>query len=101
MFRVVANERLRGRKQTKIIQKVCGVKFGDVYAMIVEHYSSQGKYQQAYDAIEKMKKNSHTDLLAYLDKKVVLHIYQMTKHKIDFPLDEEENSEFVPEDINQ
>lgn len=51
------------------------IRVGDVFALLIEYYSSQQMYQDAYDMIERMRDRKIT-LGPYLDNKMVQTIHQ-------------------------
>lgn len=73
------------------------VRAGDVYALLVEHFYSQRKPQQAFEITEKMRQR-RIPLLYFLDKEVVVAVYKAVGASIDLA-SEEEADDAIKEEI--
>jgi len=74
------------------------IRLGDVFAQLIEHYSTKNMYQDAYKYLEKMKKKNII-VTPYLDAHIVEQIYEGVG--MAMPSQKQGNDDGIDEDIKE
>lgn len=77
-----------------------GVRVGDIFALMVEYYYSQGEHLHAFETVERMVER-RIILEPYLDRKMVEQIYREVGQPLQGAADEDGVDEEVEEEVEE